>query len=133
MQHQLKQIMDVALGSKMMAAMDVETDLDAASGTRGTVCSIVLNEDEPPNGNNRRVRFQYQPEDILVKLDNMRMLPLQGLAGIATGCGFGLPDDEDLHDSTTAQEETDSPPHTIPHHARLHVHRCPVTGADYRE
>lgn len=63
-----------------MVTMNVETDLDIANGSRGTVQGIILHPDEPEVGNGRRVRLKYLPEYILVKLDNARMAALSGLA-----------------------------------------------------
>lgn len=68
----------LAIGCKVMVTFNVETQLDIANGSRGTIYDIVLDEREPVC-NDEVVHLKYPPAYVLVKLDRTKAPKLDGL------------------------------------------------------
>jgi hypothetical protein len=75
----LPDVVEMAVGMKVMVTQNVETDLDVTNGARGTVVDIILHPDEPAPGDESLVTLKYLPAYILVKLNRTRASQLEGL------------------------------------------------------
>lgn len=75
----LPDIVELAVGMKVMVTENVETDLDITNGARGEIVGIVLHQDEPPLGDESMVTLKHLPAYILVKLNRTRATKLEGL------------------------------------------------------
>ncbi len=80
----LPETVEVAIGAKVLVTQNIETDLDIANGTRGTIVDIILDEREPPREHGKDIiDLKYPPVYILVKLKKTRLKQLPGLeAGV---------------------------------------------------
>ncbi len=77
----LPEMVEVAIGAKVLVTQNIETDLDIANGTRGTIVDI---KREPPHKHDKDIiDLKYPPAYILVKLKKTRLKQLPGLeAGV---------------------------------------------------
>jgi len=75
----LPEVIELAIGMKVMVTSNIATDLDITNGARGTVVDIVLNPEEPPLGDNSIIMLKHLPQRVLVKLNRMRAAHLDGL------------------------------------------------------
>jgi hypothetical protein len=70
----------LAVGMDIIVTMNVEVDLDIATGTRGTIVGIMLDPHEPTiDTQSPTVKLTYMPTYILVKLATSRGIRLPGL------------------------------------------------------
>jgi ATP-dependent exoDNAse (exonuclease V) alpha subunit len=76
----LQDVVDLAVGLKVMVTFNVNTDLDIANGTRGVITKIVLDDREPPYSmEDATVTLKYLPLYVLVKLTKTKTPVLEGL------------------------------------------------------
>jgi len=77
----LPELVDIAVGMRVMVTQNIETDLDITNGARGMIVGIILHPDELAlnNGMVQRVELQYLPLCVLVQLDRTRATQLDGL------------------------------------------------------
>ncbi len=76
----LPDVVELAVGMKVMVTFNVQTDLDITNGARGAIQDIILHPDEPPvPPNTPVVKLTYLPSYVLVKLNRTRATQLQGL------------------------------------------------------
>lgn len=75
----LPDVVEIAIGMKVMVTTNVETDLDIANGARGTVVGVVLHQGETGVASGDTVTLQHMPAYILVRLDRTRAGRLSGL------------------------------------------------------
>jgi ATP-dependent exoDNAse (exonuclease V) alpha subunit len=75
----LPDVVQIAIGMKVMVTSNIETDLDVTNGARGEIVDIILHPDEPPLGDDPIVTLQHLPSYILVKLKQTRAERLEGL------------------------------------------------------
>ena len=75
----LPDVVQIAIGMKVMVTSNIETDLDVMNGARGEIVDIILHPDEPPLGDDPIVTLQHLPSYILVKLKRTRVERLEGL------------------------------------------------------
>ncbi|EIM80931.1 uncharacterized protein STEHIDRAFT_32714, partial [Stereum hirsutum FP-91666 SS1] len=68
----LPDVVEIAIGMKVMVTTNVETDLDIANGARGTVVGVVLHQGETGVASGDTVTLQHMPAYILVRLDRTR-------------------------------------------------------------
>ncbi|EIM88690.1 uncharacterized protein STEHIDRAFT_45213, partial [Stereum hirsutum FP-91666 SS1] len=68
----LPDVVEIAIGMKVMVTTNLETDLDIANGARGTVVGIVLHQAEGVVGDGDTVTLHHMPPYILVRLDRTR-------------------------------------------------------------
>ncbi|KAG1836487.1 hypothetical protein F4604DRAFT_1519928, partial [Suillus subluteus] len=68
----LPDVIEIAVGMKVMVTQNIETDLDITNGARGTIVDIILHPDEPPISNESSVTLKHLPAYILVKLNRTR-------------------------------------------------------------
>jgi hypothetical protein len=72
--------LEVCEGADVMVTVNVDTDMDLANGTRGTVEEIILAEDEPQVGSEQVVMLEKMPLLLLVRLEKTRATQIEGLA-----------------------------------------------------
>jgi hypothetical protein len=77
--NELPDVVEFAVGMKVMVTENVETDLDITNGARGEIAGIVLHPDEPPLGDESVVTLKHLPIYILVKLSRTCATQLEGL------------------------------------------------------
>ncbi|KIJ66821.1 hypothetical protein HYDPIDRAFT_64369, partial [Hydnomerulius pinastri MD-312] len=66
-------VIEIAIGMKVMVTQNIETDLDITNGAHGTIVDILLSPDEPPITKLKPViQLQHLPLYILVKLNRTR-------------------------------------------------------------
>ncbi|KAL4081257.1 hypothetical protein J3A83DRAFT_4427358 [Scleroderma citrinum] len=65
----LLESIDLTVGMKVMVTQNVETNLDIANGTQGSIVGIILHPDEPISSREMGPELQCLPLYILVKLD----------------------------------------------------------------
>lgn len=76
----LPDVVEVAIGMKVMVTQNVQTDLDITNGACGTVVDILLSPDEPPIHDLQPIiMLKHLPACILVKLNRTHASKLQGL------------------------------------------------------
>lgn len=76
----LPDIVELAVGMKVMVTQNVKTDLDITNGARSFIVQIILHPDEPPlSPSSDSVRLKLMPLYILVKLCRTRTSQLPGL------------------------------------------------------
>ncbi len=75
----LPEVIELAIGMKVMVTSNIQTDLDLANGARGEVVDIVLHPDEEVIGPSSVVHLKYLPSYVLVKMLRTRASQLQGL------------------------------------------------------
>ena len=76
----LPEMIDIAIGMKVMVTQNIETDLDITNGAQGTIIEIILNPDEPIiSGGTGLTELQHLPVYILVKMDWTWATQLAGL------------------------------------------------------
>ncbi|OBZ68217.1 ATP-dependent DNA helicase PIF6 [Grifola frondosa] len=75
----LPNMVELAIGMKVMVTMNVKTDLDVANGSRGTIVDIILDPREPEIGAAQIVHLQYPPACVIVKLEYCRQAALTNL------------------------------------------------------
>ena len=76
----LPEMIDIAIGMKVMVTQNIETDLDITNGAWGTIIEIILNPDEPIiSGGTGLTELQHLPVYILVKMDWTQAMQLAGL------------------------------------------------------
>jgi len=76
----LPDVVQIAIGMKVMVTQNVETDLDITNGARGTIVDIWLRPDEPAFTEFQPViKLKFLPVCILVKLDRTRTTQLKDL------------------------------------------------------
>jgi PIF1-like helicase len=75
----LPDVVEIAVGMKVMVTENLETDLDVTNGARGEIVNIILHPDEPPIGDEPIITLQHLPSYILVKMDRTRATQLEGL------------------------------------------------------
>jgi hypothetical protein len=68
----LPDVVQIAIGMKVMVTSNIETDLDVTNGARGEIVDIILHHNEPPLGDDPIVTLQHLPLYILVKLKQTR-------------------------------------------------------------
>ncbi|KLO06659.1 hypothetical protein SCHPADRAFT_910151 [Schizopora paradoxa] len=64
---------------RVMVTFNVQTKLDIANGSRGTITDIILDENENCSETEGEVRLKYMPACVLVKLDRTKVGKLPGL------------------------------------------------------
>ncbi|KAG1739555.1 hypothetical protein EDB19DRAFT_1635769 [Suillus lakei] len=57
----LPDMVEIAIGMKVMVTQNIETDLDITNGARGTIVKIVLHPDKPVIDNKSLVTLKYLP------------------------------------------------------------------------
>jgi hypothetical protein len=77
--HDLPDVIELAVGMKVMVTQNVETDLDITNSARGKIVDIILHLDKPPVGNEPVIKLKYLPSYSLVKLDRTKTTKLDGL------------------------------------------------------
>lgn len=77
--NELPDMVELAIGMKVMVTENVETDLDVTNGARGEIVGIVLHPDEPPLSDESVVILKHLPAYVLVKLGRTRATQLEGL------------------------------------------------------
>ncbi|KIK21585.1 hypothetical protein PISMIDRAFT_72180, partial [Pisolithus microcarpus 441] len=76
----LPDVVELAVGMKVMVTQNVETDLDITNGAHGIVKEIILHPEEPPLMSNVSVHhLKFMPSYILVKLSRTWTSHLPGL------------------------------------------------------
>jgi hypothetical protein len=75
----LPNMIELAIGMKVLVTSNIETDLDLANGARGDIVDIILDPEEPPLGEGPIVHLRKLPVYILVKLARTRASRLEGL------------------------------------------------------
>ena len=75
----LPDVVQTAIGMKVIVTSNIETDLDVMNGARGEIIDIILHLDEPPLGDDPIVTLQHLPLYILVKLKQTHAEQLEGL------------------------------------------------------
>jgi ATP-dependent exoDNAse (exonuclease V) alpha subunit len=75
----LPEIVELAVGTKVMVTSNLQTDLDITNGARGEIVGIVHNEKEDPLASEAIHVLQNMPAYILIKLARTRMTALPGL------------------------------------------------------
>ena len=75
----LPEVIELAIGMKVMVTSNIATDLDITNGARGTVVDIILDPDEPTLGDSSIITLKHLPQCVLVKLNRTRAARLTGL------------------------------------------------------
>ena len=75
----LLEIIELAIGMKVMVTSNIATDLDITNGVRGIITDIILDPDEPPLEDGSITTPKHLPRCILVKLNRTRAARLDGL------------------------------------------------------
>ncbi|KIK80722.1 hypothetical protein PAXRUDRAFT_157908 [Paxillus rubicundulus Ve08.2h10] len=76
----LPEIIELAVGMRMMVTRNLDTDLDITNGARGTIVNIVVDADELLSTDDNNVIHLCCPLTfVLVKMDKTRATPLEGL------------------------------------------------------
>ena len=75
----LPDVVEMAVGMKVMVTENLETDLDVTNGARGEIVDIILHPDEPPISDEPIVTLRHLPSYILVKMNRTRATQLEGL------------------------------------------------------
>ena len=75
----LPDVVELAIGMKVMVTENVETDLDVTNGAGGEIVGMVLHPDEPLYGDESVVTLKHLPVYILMKLNRTRATQLDGL------------------------------------------------------
>ncbi|KAH7924255.1 hypothetical protein BV22DRAFT_1047590 [Leucogyrophana mollusca] len=76
----LPNIVELAIGMKVMVTFNVETDLDVANGARGEITDIVLDEHEAAYSTSQSVvELDYPPAYVLIRLNRTKAAQLDGL------------------------------------------------------
>ncbi|EIM90061.1 uncharacterized protein STEHIDRAFT_33545, partial [Stereum hirsutum FP-91666 SS1] len=68
----LPDMVDLAVGMKVLVTTNLATDLDLANGAKGEIVSIVLHPSEPPIGDAPVVHLKNMPTCLLVKMERTR-------------------------------------------------------------
>lgn len=76
---ELPEELEIAVGARVLVTQNLQTDLDVANGSRGTIVGVLLHPDEPPLPDMSIVRLKFLPICILVKMDRTRAQTLPGL------------------------------------------------------
>ena len=77
--HDLPEVVELAVGMKVMVTQNVETDLDVTNGARGEIVDIILHSDDPPVGDQPIIKLKCLLVYILVKLMRTRATKLNTL------------------------------------------------------
>ncbi|KDN44040.1 hypothetical protein RSAG8_05772, partial [Rhizoctonia solani AG-8 WAC10335] len=64
----LPDTVEIAIGLEVMVTLNIETELDVANGSRGTIQKIIFDPREPVDTTSRKVTLQHLPLCILVKI-----------------------------------------------------------------
>jgi hypothetical protein len=75
----LPDMIEIAIGAKVLVTQNIDTDLDVMNGARGEIVDIVLHPDEPPFEGGPIIKLKYLPAYILVKMERTRATKLEGL------------------------------------------------------
>ncbi len=75
----LPEVLELAVGMKVMVTTNIQTDLDLANGARGEIVDIVLHPEEEDVGASPVVHLKYMPAYVLVKMYRTRASQLEGL------------------------------------------------------
>jgi PIF1-like helicase len=76
----LQNVVELAIGMKVMVTYNINTDLDIANGARGQIVNIVLDESEPEFSREAKiVDLKFPPLYVLVQLSRTKVPPLEGL------------------------------------------------------
>jgi hypothetical protein len=75
----LQNLVELAVGMRVMVTTNVRTDLDIANGARGEIVAIVLEDNEDPPQNRPVIRLKRPPLYVLVRMDRTRASKLKGL------------------------------------------------------
>ena len=75
----LPEMIELAIGMKVMVTSNIATDLDITNGARGTIVDIILDPEEPPLGGSAVHTLKHLPQCVLVKLNRTRAARLDGL------------------------------------------------------
>jgi hypothetical protein len=76
----LPNMIELAVGMKVIVTFDVETDLDVANDARGEVAEIVMDEHESNfSSTNAVVELRYPPAYVLIKLKRTKAKVLENL------------------------------------------------------
>ena len=78
-QKDLLEVIELAIGMKVMVTSNIATDLDIANGARGAVVDIILDPEEPLLGDNSIVTLKRLPQCVLVRLNRTCATRLDGL------------------------------------------------------
>jgi hypothetical protein len=76
----LPNIVELAIGMKVMVTINICTDLNVANGTQGEIMDIVLDEREDEKDlHTTKIKLQFPPCYVLVKLTRTKATQLEGL------------------------------------------------------
>jgi len=76
---ELPNVVEIAIGAKVLVTQNIDTDLDVTNGARGEIVDIILHPDEPPLCTGPIIKLKYLPAYILVKMERTRATKLEGL------------------------------------------------------
>jgi hypothetical protein len=79
-QKDLPDVIELAIGMKVMVTSNVDTDLNITNSARGEIVDIILHPNEPPLSSTPIIVLKHPPAFILVKLSRTRAPQLDGLS-----------------------------------------------------